>query len=32
MIKDKLNVKKGDIVVFYDDDNKIVIDRATVEE
>lgn len=31
-VQDKLGIKKGDLVIFYDEDNKIVIDKATIEE
>ncbi len=31
-VRDKLGIKKGDLVIFYEEDSKIVIDKATIEE
>lgn len=31
-VQDKLGIKKGDLVVFYEDDNKVVIDKSIIEE
>jgi bifunctional DNA-binding transcriptional regulator/antitoxin component of YhaV-PrlF toxin-antitoxin module len=32
VVQDKLGIKKGDLVIFYDEDSKIVIDKAIIEE
>jgi len=31
VVRDKLGIKK-DLVIFYEEDNKIVIDKAIIEE
>lgn len=31
-VKDKLCVKKGDLIIFYEEDNKVVMGKSVIEE